>query len=57
MFDWIFIFIFQIEELYFEFNYYDQKIRWTPMHNIWKHWTAVSTLLGLISSVYRDLHS
>ena len=21
-----------------------------------KHWTAVSTLLGLISSVYRDLH-
>ena len=26
------------------------------MHDIWKHWTAVSTLLGLISSVYRDLH-
>ena len=26
------------------------------MHDIWKHWTAVSALLGLISSVYSDLH-
>ena len=25
------------------------------MHDIRKHWTAVSTLLGLISNVYRDL--
>ena len=36
---------------YRELNYHDLKI-----HDIWKHWTAVSTLLGLISSVYRDLH-
>ena len=27
------------------------------MHDIWKHWTAVSTLLGLIHSVSRDLHT
>ena len=39
-----------------ELNYHDQKIRRTRKHNIRKHWTAVSTLLGLISSVYRDLH-
>ena len=39
-----------------ELNYYDQKIQRTPMHDIQKHWTAVSTLLGLISSVYRDVH-
>ena len=26
------------------------------MHDIKKHWTAVSTLLGLISSVYHDLY-
>ena len=26
------------------------------MHNIRKHWTTVLTLLGPISSVYRDLH-
>ena len=25
------------------------------MRDIWKHWTVVSTLLGLINSVYRDL--
>ena len=37
-------------------NYHDQKICRTPMHDIRKHWTAVSTLLGLISSVYRNLH-
>ena len=24
-------------------------------HDIWNNWTAVSTLLGLISSVYHDL--
>ena len=33
-----------------------RKICWTPTHNIREHWTAVSTLLGLISSVYRNLH-
>ena len=37
-------------------NYYDQKIWRTLTHDIRKHCTAVSTLLGLISSVYRDLH-
>ena len=37
-------------------NYYNQKIRRTLTHDIQKHWTAVSTLLGLISSVYRNLH-
>ena len=37
-------------------NYHDQKIRRTPTHDIREHWTAVSTLLGLISSVYRNLH-
>ena len=39
-----------------ELNYHDQKIRRTPTHDIWEHWTAVSTLLGFISSVYRNLH-
>ena len=39
-----------------ELNYQDQKIRRTPTLDIRKHWTAVSLLLGLISSVYRDLH-
>ena len=29
---------------------------WILTHDIWKHWTAISTLLGLISSVYRDFH-
>ena len=42
--------------LQWELNYHDQKIRRTPTPDIQKHWTAVSTLLGLISSVYRDLH-
>ena len=37
-------------------NYHDQKIWRVLTHNIWKHWTAVLTLLGLISSVYHDLH-
>ena len=39
-----------------ELNYHDQKIRWTFTQDVWKHWAAVSTLLGLISGVYRDLH-
>ena len=38
-----------------ELNYYDQKIRGKFARDILKLWTAVSTLLGLISSVYRDL--
>ena len=37
------------------FNYHDQKIRQTFARDICKHWTAVSILLGLISSVYHDL--
>ena len=37
-------------------NYHDPKIRWTLTHDIRKPWTAVSTLLGFISSVYRDFH-
>ena len=36
-------------------NYHDQKIRRTLTHDIRKQWTAVSILLSLISSVYRDL--
>ena len=28
-------------------NFHDQKIRRTPTGDIRKHWTAVSTLLGL----------
>ena len=35
---------------------HDQKICRTPTHNIREHWTADSTLLGLISSLYRNLH-
>ena len=49
-------FLFWVEELYCELNYHDQKIRRTLMHDIRKHLTAVSTLLGLISSVCHDLH-
>ena len=52
----ILLFRFWVEELYCDLNYHDQKIRRTLMHDIRKHWTAVSTLLGLISSVYRNLH-
>ena len=33
-----------------------QKIHRTSTHKIREHWTAVSTLLSLISSVYRNLH-
>ena len=40
---------------HFELNYHDQKISRTPTYDIYKHWTAVSTFLGLISSVYHDL--
>ena len=39
-----------------ELNFYDQKIQRTLTHDTRKHWTAVSTLLGLISCVYHDLH-
>ena len=35
-------------------NYYDQKIRQILVCDIRDHWTAVSTLSGLFSSVYRD---
>ena len=35
-------------------NCHDQKIRQTLVRDIRKHWTALSTLLGLISSVYHD---
>ena len=38
-----------------ELNFHDQKIWQTLTHDIQKHWTAVSTLLGLISSVYCNL--
>ena len=37
-------------------NYHNQKICWTPTYDIQWHWTGVSTLLGLISSVYHKLH-
>ena len=36
-------------------NYHDHKIRRTSVRDTWRHWTSVSTLLDLISSVYRDL--
>ena len=49
-------FLFYVDELYCELNYHDQKIQRTVTHDIQKHLTAVSTLLGLISSVYHDLH-
>ena len=32
------------------------EIHRTPTHDIREHWIAVSTLLGLISSVYPNLH-
>ena len=38
-----------------ELNYHDQKIWRTLARDVRKHLTTVSTLLGLISSVYRDL--
>ena len=42
-------FLFQVEELYYELNYHDQKIRQTLLRDIRKHWTAISTLLGFIA--------
>ena len=38
-----------------ELDYHDRKIRRKLTHDIQKHSTADSTLLSLISSVYRDL--
>ena len=52
----VYFFFFLVEELYCELNHHDQKIRQTLTHDIRKDWTSVLTLLGLISSVYRDLH-
>ena len=46
------IFIFSSRGI--ELNYHDQKIHRTPTHDIREHWTAISTLLGLVSSVYRN---
>ena len=40
---------------YCELNYHDQKIWQNLVCEIRKHWTTVSTLLSLISSVYHDL--
>ena len=51
---WIILFL--AEESYCELNYHEQKTHRTLRHHIWKHWSAVLTLLGLIRSVYRDLH-
>ena len=48
------MFIFKVKKSFFELNY--QKIQRTPTHDIRKHWKVISTLLGLISSVYSDLH-
>ena len=51
-------FLFEVEELFWELNHHDQKIRRIPthdMHDIREHRTAVSTFLGLTSSVYRNL--
>ena len=45
-----------MEELYCELDYHDQKIQRTLTRDIQKYWAAVSTLLDLINSVYRDLH-
>ena len=47
---------FSINIQFCELNYHDQKIGRTLTQDIRKYWTAVSTLIGLISSVYRDLH-
>ena len=33
-----------------------RKSAWTTTHDIQEHWTVVSTLLSLISRVYRNLH-
>ena len=47
----IFVSVF-IEDLNCELNYHDQKIWRKLAHNIQKHWTAVLSILGLISIVY-----
>ena len=39
-----------------ELNNHDQKNQRTPARDLRKHKTAISTLSGLIRSVYRDLH-
>ena len=53
----LFLTTYQTNKLsYCELNYHDQKIRRTLTQVIRKHWTTVSTLLSLISSIYRDLH-
>ena len=49
---YIYIYIY----IYCKLKYHYQKIRRTPTHEIREHWASVSTLLGLISSVYRNLH-
>ena len=56
-----FLWIFQIVRYVLDFVHiyiyiYDKKICQTPTHNIQEHWIAVSTLLGLISSLYHNLH-
>ena len=51
----MYIFFFSVEELYCKLNYHVQKIRQTPARDIQNHWTAVSTLLGLLSSLHHDL--
>ena len=50
-------FLFWVEELYCELYYHNQKIRQTIAQNTLKRWKPVSTLFGLISSVYCDLPS
>ena len=50
------IFLFLIEELILWIELPRPEIQRTPTHDIQEHWTAVSTLLGLISSVYHNLH-
>ena len=39
----------------YKLNYHDPKHPASTACNIWNHWTAILTLLSLISSVYNDL--
>ena len=39
----------------YKLNYRYQKTRQTSARDMQNHWSAVSTLLGLINSVHRDL--
>ena len=49
-------FLFSSCVLYWKVDYHDQKI-WQPVvREIRNHWTSASTLLGLISRVYCNLH-